>query len=136
MRPRRRGRRAWGRSTQATRAYQIAELRYREGISTQIELTDQRIAQQQALANRAQAARNLQVARVRLGLIADLPLSSAGAGASASQSAAQGTPTAAPPGTTQPQTQRGPAIPGQPSTTAPPQSPTYPAANQAGSPAP
>jgi outer membrane protein len=132
---------AWAASvgtvTQATRAYQIAELRYREGISTQIELTDQRIAQQQALANRAQAARNLQVARVRLGLIADLPLSSAGAGASASQSAAQGNPAAAPPGTTQPQAQTtGPAIPGQPSTTAPPQSPTYPAANQAGSPAP
>jgi outer membrane protein TolC len=132
---------AWAASvgtvTQATRAYQIAELRYREGISTQIELTDQRIAQQQALANRAQAARNLQVARVRLGLIADLPLSSAGAGASASQSAAQGAPAAAPPGATQPQTQTtGPAIPGQPSTTAPPQSPTYPAANQAGSPAP
>jgi outer membrane protein len=134
---------AWAASvgtvTQATRAYQIAELRYREGISTQIELTDQRIAQQQALANRAQAARNLQVARVRLGLIADLPLSSAGAGASASQSAAQGNPTVAPPGATQPSqttAPNGPSIPGSPSPSAPPQTPTYPAASQAGSPAP
>jgi outer membrane protein TolC len=125
--------------TQATRAYQIAELRYKEGISTQIELTDQRIAQQQALANRAQAARNLQVARVRLGLITDLPLSSAGAGASASQSAAQGNPTVAPPGATQQTTTTapgGPAIPGSPSTTAAPQSPAYPAASQTGAPAP
>jgi outer membrane protein len=134
---------AWAASvgtvTQATRAYQIAELRYREGISTQIELTDQRIAQQQALANRAQAARNLQVARVRLGLIADLPLSSAGAGASASQSAAQGNPTIAPPGATQPSqttAPNGPSIPGSPSPSAPPQTPTYPAASQTGSPAP
>ncbi len=86
---------AWSASVgtvgQATKAYQIAELRYKEGISTQTELTDQRIAQQQALANRAQAARNLQVARVRLALIADLPLSSSSAvGASAAQSASQG----------------------------------------------
>jgi outer membrane protein len=135
---------AWAASvgtvTQATRAYQIAELRYKEGISTQIELTDQRIAQQQALANRAQAARNLQVARVRLGLITDLPLSSAGAGASASQSAAQGNPTVAPPAATQQQTTTtapgGPVIPGSPSTTAAPQTPTYPAASQTGAPAP
>lgn len=134
---------AWAASvgtvTQATRAYQIAELRYKEGISTQIELTDQRIAQQQALANRAQAARNLQVARVRLGLIADLPLSSAGAGASASQSAAQGNPTVAPAGATQQTTTSapgGPAIPGSPSTPAAAQTPTYPAASQTGSPAP
>jgi outer membrane protein TolC len=124
--------------TQATRAYQIAELRYKEGISTQIELTDQRIAQQQALANRAQAARNLQVARVRLGLIADLPLSSAGAGASASQSAAQGNPTVAPAGATQTTTSApgGPAIPGSPSSAATPQTPAYPAASQTGSPSP
>ena len=76
---------------QATKAYQIAELRYRSGISTQTELTDQRIAQQQALANHAQAARNLQVARIRLALISDLPLANTGAaGASAAQSSSQG----------------------------------------------
>jgi outer membrane protein TolC len=133
---------AWAASvgtvTQATRAYQIAELRYREGISTQIELTDQRIAQQQALANRAQAARNLQVARVRLGLIADLPLSSAGAGASAAQSSAQGS-TSAPQSLTQPPATTapgGPIVPGSPTPAAAPQTTTYPVSSQTGSPTP
>jgi outer membrane protein TolC len=81
-----------GSVTQALRAYQIAELRYREGLSTLIELNDSRLAKQQALANRAQAARNLQVARVRLALLRDLPVSATAgsAGASAAQSAAQG----------------------------------------------
>jgi outer membrane protein TolC len=59
---------------QATRAYQIAEVRYREGISTQTELSDARLLLQQAQANRAVAARDLQVARVRVELIRDLPL--------------------------------------------------------------
>jgi len=59
---------------QAGRAYQIAEIRYREGISTQTELSDSRLQLQEAQANRAQAARDLQVARVRLALIKDLPL--------------------------------------------------------------
>jgi outer membrane protein len=79
---------------QSTRAYQIADLRYREGLSTLLELNQSRISEQQALANRAQAARNLQIARVRLALIRDLPLSTtnASAGASAQQSASQGSP--------------------------------------------
>jgi outer membrane protein TolC len=59
---------------QATRAYEIAELRYREGVSTQLELTDARLLLQQAQSNRAQAARDVQVARVRLALLPDLPL--------------------------------------------------------------
>lgn len=63
-----------GTVTQAARAYEIAEVRFREGISTQTELLDARLALQQAEANRAQAARDYQVARVRLALIADLPL--------------------------------------------------------------
>ncbi|MBA2627885.1 MAG: TolC family protein, partial [Gemmatimonadales bacterium] len=58
---------------QAQRAYAIAEVRYREGISTQTELGDARLLLQQALANRAQAARDLQVARVRMTLLPDLP---------------------------------------------------------------
>ena len=66
---------------QAERAYQIAEVRYREGISTQVELSDARILLQQAQANRAAAARNLQVARVRVALLPDLPLGAAAAGA-------------------------------------------------------
>lgn len=59
---------------QASRAYDIAEVRYREGISTQTELSDARLLLQQAQANRAIAARDLQVARVRVELIEDLPL--------------------------------------------------------------
>jgi outer membrane protein TolC len=59
---------------QATRAYQIAELRYREGISTQTELLDSRIQLEQAQASRARAARDLQVAKVRILLLPALPL--------------------------------------------------------------
>jgi outer membrane protein TolC len=68
-----------GTETQATRAYDIAQLRYREGISTQTELSASRIELQQASANRAQATRDLQVARLRVALIHDLPLGSSGA---------------------------------------------------------
>lgn len=67
---------------QANRAYQIAEIRYREGISTQLELSDSRILLQQAQANRAVAARDLQIARARIALLRDLPLN---AGSSAMQ---------------------------------------------------
>ena len=63
-----------GTSEQATRAYSIAEVRYREGISTQLELAQSRILLQQSQANRATAARDLQVARVRLALLRDLPI--------------------------------------------------------------
>jgi outer membrane protein len=59
---------------QANRAYTIAEIRYKEGISTQLELNDSRILLQQAQANRAVAARDLQVARMRMVLLPDLPL--------------------------------------------------------------
>ena len=59
---------------QAQRAYQIAELRYREGLSTQLELQDSRLALQQAQANRALAARDLQISRARLALLPMLPL--------------------------------------------------------------
>jgi outer membrane protein TolC len=65
-----------GTEEQADRAYQIAEIRYREGISTQTELNDLRIQFAQAQANRAQAARDLQVARMRLALLPALPLGS------------------------------------------------------------
>jgi outer membrane protein len=72
---------------QARRAYEIAELRYREGISTQLELSDSRLLLEQAEANRAQAARDLQVARVKLALLPDLPLTNTGAGTPAQQPA-------------------------------------------------
>lgn len=67
-----------GTGQQASRAYQIAEIRFQEGISTQTELADSRLLLQQAEANRAQAARDLQVARVRVALLPDLPFDAAG----------------------------------------------------------
>lgn len=62
---------------QARRAYGIAEIRFREGISTQIELTDARILLEQARTNLASAARDLQVARARVALLPYLPVSTA-----------------------------------------------------------
>jgi len=59
---------------QAQRAYEIAELRYREGLSTQTELLESRLQLQQAQANRARDARDLEVARIRLALLPVLPL--------------------------------------------------------------
>jgi outer membrane protein len=59
---------------QAEQAYAIAELRFQEGVSTQTELADTRLLLQQALANRAQAARDLQVARIKSALLPYLPL--------------------------------------------------------------
>ena len=74
-----------GTAEQASRAYAIAEVRYKEGLSTQLELNDSRILLAQSQANRALAARNLQIARVRLALLPNLPLT----GSASSQSAAQ-----------------------------------------------
>jgi outer membrane protein len=59
---------------EAARAYEIAQVRFREGISTQIELSDARLQQEQSQVNRALALRDVQVARARLSLLADLPL--------------------------------------------------------------
>ena len=74
-----------GTAEQASRAYTIAEVRYREGISTQLELNDSRILMEQATMNRALAARNLQIARMKLALLANLPLQPGASGASAAQ---------------------------------------------------
>lgn len=74
-----------GTAEQASRAYQIAEVRYKEGISTQLELNDSRLLLEQATANRALAARNLQMARIKLALLPNLPLQS---GTSAAQGSA------------------------------------------------
>ena len=64
-----------GTAEQARRAYSIDEIRYREGISTQTDLTQSRLLVEQAMVNRAVAARDLAVARMRLALLKDLPLS-------------------------------------------------------------
>lgn len=63
---------------QAQRAYGIAEVRYEEGISTQTELGESRLQLQQALASRAQSARDIRVARARIALLEDLPLTGSG----------------------------------------------------------
>jgi len=66
---------------QANRAYEIADVRYGAGVSTQLELSDARVQRQQAQANRAVAARDLQVARARVALLPDLPVGNAIPGA-------------------------------------------------------
>ena len=84
-----------GTAEQASRAYQIAEVRYREGISTQLELNDSRILLEQSTANRVLAARNLQMARIKLALLPLLPLqsgASAQSGGIQSQTQQQSTP--------------------------------------------
>lgn len=62
----------------AERAYHIAELRLREGLSTLTDLAEVRLQLQQAEANRAQAARDLRLARLRYRLLGDLPLGTTG----------------------------------------------------------
>ncbi len=59
---------------EAERAYRIAEAMFQEGISTQTELLDARVAWQTSQLIRVQAARELQVARVRVALIQQLPV--------------------------------------------------------------
>lgn len=82
-----------GTAEQAAKAYSIAEVRYREGLSTQLELSDSRILLEQSLANRALSARNLQIARVKLELLPHLPLQSGGSASATAQAAAQQTQT-------------------------------------------
>jgi len=77
-----------GTAEQAARAYSIAEVRYKEGISTFVELSDSRILLEQAVAQRAVAARALQVARVKLALLPDLPLQTTGAAQAQTQTQA------------------------------------------------
>jgi outer membrane protein len=74
---------------QASRAYEIADVRFRAGVSTQLELSDSRLLLQQAEANRALAARDVQVARARIALLPNLPLGAANA-ASAGRTTGQG----------------------------------------------
>lgn len=92
-----------GTAAQAARAYDIAQIRYREGISTHTELLDSRLALEQARANRAEASRDALVARMRMALLARLPLAGVGSTTAAPASAAvrrpvQQTQTSATPG--------------------------------------
>ncbi len=76
-----------GTAEQAQKTYAIDEVRFREGISTQTDLTQSRLLLEQSRANRAMAARNLAVARVRLALLHDLPIQQTGTGAVSGQNA-------------------------------------------------
>ncbi len=67
-----------GTDAQAEQAYRIAEVRFSEGISTQLELTETRVQLEQARLQRVTAARDLEIARLRLALLKDLPLSTGG----------------------------------------------------------
>jgi outer membrane protein len=63
-----------GTDEQAARAYRIAEVRQQEGISTQVELQQSRTQYEQARLNRVVAAKELEMARLRVALLKDLPL--------------------------------------------------------------
>lgn len=65
---------------QAQRGYEIAQLRYREGVSIPLEVQNARLLLEQARANRAQAARDLWIAQTRLELLPLLPLTSSTGG--------------------------------------------------------
>jgi outer membrane protein len=85
---------------QARRAFEIGQIRFREGISTQIELQDARLQFEQAEVNQARALRNVQVARARLALLRDLPL--AGTSAAAAQALGAASQSTVPTQTSQP----------------------------------
>ena len=78
-----------GTADQARRAYSIDQLRFREGISTQTDLAQSRILLEQAVANQAQSARDLAVARARVALIRDLPINTSALTATQQQQQAQ-----------------------------------------------
>ena len=78
-----------GTAGQARRAYSIDQIRYREGISTQTDLTQSRLLLEQAVANQALSARDLAVARARVALIRDLPINTSALGAAAQRASAQ-----------------------------------------------
>lgn len=59
---------------QAQRAYEIAELRFAQGASTHLEITDARVQLEQALLVQARAARDLRMAKFREELLPALPL--------------------------------------------------------------
>ena len=82
---------------QAQRAYQIANVRFTNGVSTQLELSDARLSLQLAEANRSQAARDLQVARARVALLPDLPVTTTGGALIVPARPAQSAPQVVPP---------------------------------------
>jgi outer membrane protein len=74
-----------GTAAQAQRAYSIDQIRYREGISTQTDLLQSRLLMEQAAVNQATSARDVAVARARIVLLRDLPISVQGVGGAATR---------------------------------------------------
>ncbi|HYI10922.1 MAG TPA: TolC family protein [Thermoanaerobaculia bacterium] len=74
---------------QAVRGYELAQLRYAEGVSIPLEVQNARFLLEQARVNRAQAARDLWVAQTRLELLPFLPLGGAPAAQFPQQAAPQ-----------------------------------------------
>lgn len=72
----------------AERTVTLAQLRYKEGISTQLEVSDARLQRDIALANEARAYRNYQVARAKMSLLNRLPLGGSAAGLGGTSAAA------------------------------------------------
>lgn len=60
---------------EAVRGYELAQLRYAEGVSIPLEVQNARLLLEQAQANRAQAARDLWIAQTRVELLPLLPMS-------------------------------------------------------------
>jgi len=112
------------RSTElARRAHQIAELRYRQGVSTYLELVDARIQLDQAQINEATAARDLEVARVRVALLPALPVPGVAAAPSTAPSLAVTPQPGAPAGAPATGAPNPPAPPGAPGASPTPQGP-------------
>jgi outer membrane protein TolC len=63
-----------GTDEQAARGYAIAEVRFNEGIGTQLDLTQARVDLERARANRVQASRDVALAQLKLALLQNLPL--------------------------------------------------------------
>ena len=78
----------------AQRAADIADVRYRQGVSSYLELADARLALDQARINAATAARDLEVARTRVALFPALPLAEVPGLASSTQAILSVTPRA------------------------------------------
>jgi outer membrane protein len=76
-----------GTGEQAARGYAIAEVRFSEGLGTQLELLQARVDLQTARANRVLAARDVALARLRIALLQDLPLGIAGSAPATTSSA-------------------------------------------------
>ncbi len=78
-----------GTDEQAARGYAIAEVRFNEGLATQLELTQARVDLETARANRVMAARDVALARLRMALLGDLPLANEATGGGAAGAAGQ-----------------------------------------------